>query len=183
MPLCDDSHCECHRVMGIYKTPDGADYARARKMITLDRLAKVDGLSIEHADHSVWLSMGGFRAPCLVMEGAVHIRTQFPSLRPSDVDAPAPMRQVISVPGDFARDPARVTQLAAAVEQAHQAFPAYDQDCKMISLFKSVLGRFARVQGVEEDGSAVVTARVRITLDQAEHLRDVLETLHESTTA
>jgi hypothetical protein len=165
MPVCHDSKCNCNRADGVYKVKESAEHVRRERSRTLDRLSRVEGLTIEHRDHAVWLIMGGFTAPCIVGHGGIQIRTEFPDLRPAPLPQRPPLRVQFGVPGDIRK--LDNDRLAKLIRQAHENYRPY-RDAQAVKLyFERIIGRTAKIEGIVE-GTAVVSARVRLTLDEAE---------------
>ncbi len=175
MPRCHDPSCACNKaVRGIYKTRAMEEWVREERGKTVDRLAKIEGLEIEHRDHSVWLTMDGCTAPCIVGHGSIAIRTQFPDLRPSFGAPTMPERVTIAVPRNIHKNSYLVTTLKAAIRKAHESYPAYKQAAELKEWFSSIMGRSGKVDGIV-GGTAVVSVTLRLSLDEAEEFRRFLD--------
>ncbi len=174
MPVCNDPSCSCKRVRrGVYKSPLGEEDARQRKARTLRRLERVPGLTIEHKGHAVWLAANGHSAPVIVQEGHVSIRTEFPS-QPNLFWTAWPLRENIPVRSSIHSDPKR---LFDAIRRAHEAYPAHERRAETFRLFCEIIGRGAKVEGLEDGDRAMVSASMRLTLDEAARFRAFLDSL------
>lgn len=165
MPTCDDPKCSCNRADGAYKLPSIADSVRGERGRTLDRLARVEGLTIAHRDHAVWITIDGFMAPIIVGHGSIYVRTDFPDLRPQFGAPQPPLRIQFPVPRDVRKIDREA--LVTLIGKAAVNYRPYKEASELKTWFARTLGRTAKIDGIVE-GTAVVSTTLRLSLDEAE---------------
>lgn len=178
MPTCNDPKCSCNRADGAYKLASIADHVREERGHTLDRLARVEGLTIEHRDHAVWITIDGFRAPVIVGHGSISIRTEFPDMRPQLGASQPPLRVQFGVSRDVRKIDRK--HLAELIGKAAVNYRPYKEASELKTWFARTLGRTARIEGIVE-GTAVVSTTLRLSLDEAEEFAAFCDRVRKDT--
>jgi hypothetical protein len=74
MPTCNSPDCSCNRPRCKKNADRHTEEFRKGQAKTLKRLKKVLGLRITREDGHWWLTMGGYRAPAVIMHGFVSMK-------------------------------------------------------------------------------------------------------------
>ena len=82
MPTCGSAGCSCRRPdYGSARTNRDTDAFRLGQAETLRRLQKIPGLTITYEGGYTWFQMGEYKAPGVILHGAVSIQTDFRNRR------------------------------------------------------------------------------------------------------